>query len=662
MENFNLAQLATPVAVKNVANDIPMTPQKTPEKKFSGVLTREESRVDAAENGSSANEKRSQKVAADQKADRARKADKAQKAESRTQSRSSKKEPPENSAAKTDEIPETGENVVAAVPAEEVVIDESAKNNRLAEVAKGSEIDIPALFAEISEDMTQAIPTESKGLADLESESGMLDEAAAAQNNLFSPAVTGDNPGGELPLPGLPVGKYLYGETGTRRLTEEPAENELAAKLSPAEITTEFVAESVIDENTGKLPASGAEIEFNLTSAGKKKIDLLQDTKVKVGNSEIKVENTEVRAKKIEANMENANTASDFSAPAAAVNPVGIDDETGGRQRSRMVEGLSQPGGVSLDEIPDEVEVRVESEIIASDEKLQQKRNFSDRLAAKQSVSGSRTGTVHLQGRARENQSSMLQNGSEQKDMTGFAEGKNHRSRAAFMDEMQRAVSEKTSSATTLQSGVKEKPLAETNFSKTVLLTDTNSDLTNTSAVKQGSRSILSKPLPITDNHLLNQIQAGLTQPVNGRQTVTIKLWPEHLGRVDIKLVMNKQHLTATFMVDHPEVKDAMMRKVDSLRDSLGLRGIDAKDISIKIAPAKSGDGPSLMADNQPQNGNSAWRQFNQGNFTNGNSQSQSGWGEDGSSVHNLTETEVITETMTYADNVVDPGSLHITA
>jgi hypothetical protein len=67
-----------------------------------------------------------------------------------------------------------------------------------------------------------------------------------------------------------------------------------------------------------------------------------------------------------------------------------------------------------------------------------------------------------------------------------------------------------------------------------------------------------SKPLVISDQHLLDQIQAGLTRQVNGRQTVTIKLWPEHLGRVDVKLVMQKQNLTAIFTVENPEVKNKL--------------------------------------------------------------------------------------------------------
>jgi len=143
---------------------------------------------------------------------------------------------------------------------------------------------------------------------------------------------------------------------------------------------------------------------------------------------------------------------------------------------------------------------------------------------------------------------------------------------------------------------------------------------------------------------------------------VTIKLWPEHLGQVDVKLVMNKQHLTATFMVDNPDVKDAMMRKVESLRDSLGLRGIEAKDISIKVIPAKSGDGPSLMTDNQQQNGNSAWRQFNQGNLANNNSGSQPGWDDTLNEDQLLTGTDVIENVSSLTGDIINVGSLHITA
>jgi len=630
VENFNLALLSAPVAMKDMSSEIQALPQKPSEKEFSGILVKEETRAGEVKD-SAVNQKEPRKAPVKREADEARKA--GSNAGDRPVKNESSDKTTEN---RDDDTQETGVNVFAAVPAECVDKEDSVKVKQSTELAEN--LEIQALFAEIPESgifPTAQIATPK--LSVLENEVSMLNEETfTAQNSLLTQGSGGNGDDGELLLSNL----IAANEFDSGALSEELAESEHATKPFLANITVESTAETVVEKVTEKLPESGSKIEFAAAETGKKKIELVENPKIAAAQ----------------------NVVSDISAVAVTADTVAANSEKDGLHQARVVDRLSSPGGISMDELPDGVEVHVESEIIASDEKMQRKVNFPDRLADNRFHSGSETGTVHLQGRARENQPSLLQNGQGEKESTPFHEGENSRGKAVFMDDLKSSVAEKITAESVLQSGSKEKPSLDTNFAKSALLADVNSDLGSVAVVKKGAGTMLSKPLPISDEHLLGQIQAGLTRSVNGRQTVTIKLWPEHLGRVDVKLVMNKQHLTATFMVDHPDVKDAMMRKVESLRDSLGLRGIDAKDISIKVAPAKSGDGASLMADSQQHDSNSSWRQFNQGNPGNNSSGSRPGWNDSFEDDALLAGAEIVEGLSAIAENLANSGSLHITA
>ncbi len=616
MENFNLVQLSAPVAVKDISSDFKALPQKSSEKEFSGVLAQEESHAGEVKDDAVNRQEQRKPVERETK-----KNSKAGGAGHKSVKNESSKKTTEN---RDDDTQETGTNVFAAVPADDVVEKDPAKDNQLTEFADN--VKTQALLTKMTEAIVTPMAQTEVSKSSVSEINVIPSEAHVADKILFNLDHSGNN---EL-------------DDGETKCYEELAGGDSVTKLFPANATAEKVVEKVVEKVAEKLPTPGAKNEVSVAESEKKKI---------VKNH--KVENTKIAAVQ--------NIVSDISAAAGVADSTVVNSEKDRQHQVRVTERLSSPGGVSLNELPDEVEIHIASEIVASDEKMQRKANFSDRLSNNRFLSTSEAGTVHLQGRARENQPSLMQNGQGQKDLTAFAEGENSRGKAVFMDELKSSFSEKITAESVLQSGSKEKPALDTNFSKSELLAGVNSDLSNASVVKKSAGSILSKPLPVSDEHLLDQIQAGLTRQVNGRQTVTIKLWPEHLGRVDVKLVMNKQHLTATFMVDHPDVKDAMMRKVESLRDSLGLRGIDAKDISIKVAPAKSGDGTSLMTDSQQHN-SSAWRQFNQGNSGNNNSGSQPGWDDNPNAEPLLAGTDLIENISSLTGDVLDAGSLHITA
>ncbi|MCK5679753.1 flagellar hook-length control protein FliK [bacterium] len=331
-----------------------------------------------------------------------------------------------------------------------------------------------------------------------------------------------------------------------------------------------------------------------------------------------------------------------------------------GAVKASNIDSLSV--GRLIDEIPEDVEISVKSEVVVSDDNLKRRLAYSERNTRSNQPSVSDTGTVHLQGRARESQVSLLQGETGHKGT--FGPEVEPDVKPAFGESAKSVSAEHSSQFLSAQRESAGKAVQDSsgNLGKASEQVVVNADTTNQVLLKKSDSLTLSRPLPISDEHLLDQIQSGLSRQVKGQQTVTIKLWPEHLGRVDVKLVMNKQQLTATFLVEQSEVKDAMLRKIDTLRESLGLRGIDAKDIEIKVTPSKSGDGASLMADNQQHNSNSAWRQFNQGGFTNDNFGSQSGWAEDGTEGELTTAADILEGVIPQAESGINPGSLHITA
>lgn len=123
--------------------------------------------------------------------------------------------------------------------------------------------------------------------------------------------------------------------------------------------------------------------------------------------------------------------------------------------------------------------------------------------------------------------------------------------------------------------------------------------------------------LPVSDDSLIEQIKNALPSRPQARQTVTIKLWPESMGKVDVKLTLNHNNqLSASFVVEQSEVKEAMLRKLDGLKEGLTLRGIEVKDVDIKVAAtAKNGDGPGFNLDTQERNSNGLWQNARQQGF-----------------------------------------------
>jgi len=167
--------------------------------------------------------------------------------------------------------------------------------------------------------------------------------------------------------------------------------------------------------------------------------------------------------------------------------------------------------------------------------------------------------------------------------------------------------------------------------------------------------------LPVTSDDLLNQVTMRLPDRHNSRQVVTIQLQPESLGKVEIKLVMEQQKLTAHFVVQHSEVRDLLLKHVSSLHDALVAKGVEVKQVAVEIAPTEKMTGMAVTVDQHSADGNLSrdFQQFSPGSEQRHHSFSAQHQG----TVEPVKTEEVNIPTVRSPSGLLSPpGSLHIRA
>lgn len=94
---------------------------------------------------------------------------------------------------------------------------------------------------------------------------------------------------------------------------------------------------------------------------------------------------------------------------------------------------------------------------------------------------------------------------------------------------------------------------------------------------------------------LVKQFQ--LTQG-NGISEAKISLTPEHLGQVDIRIVMQNGQLTAQFMTDNPMARDLLDNQMSQLRLALNGQGLNVERLEVVQQPSANAN-PSFMQQDQ---------------------------------------------------------------
>jgi flagellar hook-length control protein FliK len=124
-------------------------------------------------------------------------------------------------------------------------------------------------------------------------------------------------------------------------------------------------------------------------------------------------------------------------------------------------------------------------------------------------------------------------------------------------------------------------------------------------------------PSPVPVQQFADQLSKFLVKQFqftqgNGTTEAKLSLTPEHLGHVDIRIIMNNGIVTAQFISDNPAARDLLENQMSQLRTALNVQGLQVEKLEV-VQQSPSSEGTSLM---QQENRNS---NSGNGNGANGN-------------------------------------------
>ncbi len=148
-----------------------------------------------------------------------------------------------------------------------------------------------------------------------------------------------------------------------------------------------------------------------------------------------------------------------------------------------------------------------------------------------------------------------------------------------------------------------------------------NDRLTNADAATAKAAVPVPNPVPVQQfaeqmgRYLVKQFQ--LTQG-NGVSEAKLTLTPQHLGQVDIRIVMNNGVLTAQFVADNPAAKELLENQMAQLRASLNGQGLQVERLEV-VQQSSASDEATLQHQehrnsNSGRDGSSGGRDGNDGN------------------------------------------------
>lgn len=91
--------------------------------------------------------------------------------------------------------------------------------------------------------------------------------------------------------------------------------------------------------------------------------------------------------------------------------------------------------------------------------------------------------------------------------------------------------------------------------------------------------------------NVLEQVENGIKVHFNSQlKEMKIRLQPEELGEVEVKLKIDNNIMKAEFLVESQRVKEVLEGKFDTLKNSLLSKGIDASEINVFISNENRSD------------------------------------------------------------------------
>jgi len=105
---------------------------------------------------------------------------------------------------------------------------------------------------------------------------------------------------------------------------------------------------------------------------------------------------------------------------------------------------------------------------------------------------------------------------------------------------------------------------------------------------------------------VMDQIKRGIpSQMRNGEGSVSLRLHPPMLGRVDVNMSMNDGQLNATFKADQIVTRDILLQNIHVLRESLAEQGIRVANFSVTagLEEKASDQGHAFAGHDRPSQG-----------------------------------------------------------
>lgn len=104
----------------------------------------------------------------------------------------------------------------------------------------------------------------------------------------------------------------------------------------------------------------------------------------------------------------------------------------------------------------------------------------------------------------------------------------------------------------------------------------------------------------------IDQVNSGIQEGLRvNRPEIVIKLSPENMGDVNVKLSTNaQQQLTARLIASNPETQETLHQQLHQLKQSLESQGIHVEHLTVSVATKADNSGQSDQSNAQNQSGN----------------------------------------------------------
>lgn len=145
------------------------------------------------------------------------------------------------------------------------------------------------------------------------------------------------------------------------------------------------------------------------------------------------------------------------------------------------------------------------------------------------------------------------------------------------------------------------------------------------------------KTANVSENMILNQVSTNAAEGLknSGLSKISMVLNPESLGKVTLELVNSAQEgLSAQFVAENKEVKEALSKNLDTLKQNLQDQGITVNNLVVKVQESQMSNNSQF--DFQQNQNNFKFGQYDQNAGNNGQGNNKNNNGGNAEPVNNI--------------------------